>query len=80
MAAQTNEKDMVKTATKQFIKTCFTTEQVKNLGVLFISEEERYNFYVAAYAYVSDTNNFAALEEQLTDEYYKTRFKAMTNH
>ena len=77
MAAQSSEKNMLIAAYKQFISTCFTTEQVKNLGVLFITEEERYKFFVAAFPFVSDTHNFGAMEDQLTDDYYKTRFKAM---
>ena len=80
MAAEENEKDMIKAANRQFINTCFTTEQIKNLAVLFINQEEKYKFYVAAFPFVSDTHNFGTLEEQLTDDYYKTRFKAMLNH
>ena len=77
MAAQSSEKNMLIVAYKQFISTCFTTEQVKNLGVLFITQEEKYKFFVAAFPFVSDTHNFATLDDQLTDNYYKTRFKAM---
>lgn len=80
MAAETDEKDMLKAANKQFQKTCFTTEQIKNLGVLFITEEEKYKFYVAAFPFVSDTHNFGTLEDQLADNYYKSRFKAMLSH
>ena len=79
MAAQSNEKNMLVAAYKQFIKSCFTTEQVKNLGVLFITQEEKYKFFVAAFPFVSDTHNFGTLDDQLTDNYYKTRFKAMLN-
>lgn len=80
MAAEIDEKGMLKTANRQFIKTCFTTEQIKNLGSLFITEEEKYKFYVAAFPFVSDTHNYRTLEDQLTDNYYKTRFKAMFSH
>jgi Domain of unknown function (DUF4476) len=80
MAAESSEKDMLIAANKQFNKTCFTTEQIKNLGVLFITEEEKYKFYVAAYPFVSDSQNFGTLENQLTENYYKTRFKAMLIH
>jgi hypothetical protein len=79
MAAQKSEADMRMLAGKQFNSTCFTTEQIKNLGVLFITEEERYKFYVSAYPFVSDVENFATLESQLADSYYITRFKAMLN-
>lgn len=80
MAAENTEAEMQKLAVTEFLNTCFSTEQVKNLGVLFITEEQRYKFYVAAYPYVSDAANFGKLESQLTDSYYITRFKAMTQH
>jgi hypothetical protein len=77
MAAEENEKNMIRAARKVFAVTCFTAEQVKNLGVLFISEEEKYRFYVIAYPIVSDRENIAVLEDQLTDEYFKSRLKVM---
>ena len=80
MAGTENEGIMTKMAIKTFTSTCFTTEQIKNLGVLYIKEEERYKFYVAAYPFVSDSHNFNMLADQLTDNYYITRFKAMLIH
>ncbi len=80
MAAEENEKDMTRAASKQFINTCFTTEQVKNLGILYITEDEKYKFFVNAFPYITDANNFGALENELSDIYYKTRFKAMLSH
>jgi len=80
MAAAESEREMTKTAGRQFVLTCFTTEQIRNLGLLYITEDERYKFYVAAFPYVADIQNFAALEDQLTDIYYKTRFKAMLSN
>ena len=79
MAAEKNDNNMIKAANKQFITICFTTEQIKNLGTLFIKEEERYKFYVGAFPFVSDSQNFASLQDQLTDNYYISRFKAMVN-
>lgn len=79
MAVQINEDDMFKVASKQLVKTCFTTEQIKNLSVLFISEQKRYEFYVTAFSYVSDSENYLILKEQLKDTYYKTRLQAMLN-
>jgi Domain of unknown function (DUF4476) len=67
-------------ALKQFTITCFTTEQIKNLGALFIKEDDRYKFYVSAYPYVADIENFATLESQLTESYYIIRFRAMVQH
>lgn len=80
MATEENEKNMIRAANKQFIITCFTTEQVKNLGVLFVTEEEKYKFYVNAFPYTIDLNNFGLLENELSDIYYKTRFKAMLSN
>ena len=80
MAAESDEKEMLKAANRVFFKTCFTSEQIKNLSVLFIDEEERYKFFVAAFPHVSDSHNYDALEDQLTENYYKARFKAMVTH
>lgn len=77
MASAKNEPEMTKTAINTFASTCFNTEQIKNLGALYLLEEERYKFYVAAYSYVTDLNNFISLQDQLTESYYKERFKAM---
>lgn len=67
-------------ALKQFIAVCFLTEQIKTLGTLFIKEDDRYKFYVSAYPYVADAENFATLQNQLTESYYIIRFKAMVQH
>ncbi len=80
MAGQKTEIAMLKVVVSELNKTCFTTEQIKNLGVLFVTEEERYKFYVSAFQHVSDAANFTTLENQLADSYYITRFKAMLNH
>lgn len=77
MASKTDEQEMLKLATRQFIKTCFTTEHIKGLSVLLVKEENKYKFFVSAFPFVSDTHNFSVLEDQLTDSYYKSRFKAM---
>ena len=68
---------MVSTAKKVFTAKCFTTSQVKNLGFLFLSDKGRYKFFDMAYSYVSDPENFASLQSQLTDQYFLNRFKAM---
>lgn len=80
MAAQKSEAEMRILAGKQFNSACFSTEQIKNLGALFITEEERYKFYVSAYPHVADVENFATLVNKLADSYYIDRFKAMLNH
>lgn len=77
MAAADNSEDMIGIAKKVFKSKCFTTEQVKNLSVLFLKDSGKYDFFDAIYPFVSDTQNFETLESQLTDSYYIKRFKVM---
>jgi hypothetical protein len=80
MAAAGNDDDMLSMSKKVFKSKCFTTEQVKNLAVLFLKDEGKYKFFDVAYPFVSDSYNFSTLESQLTDDYYISRFKAMIHH
>ncbi|MGG9963267.1 DUF4476 domain-containing protein [Ferruginibacter sp. SUN106] len=80
MAAEESDDKMVDVAKKLFRSKCFTTEQIKNLSVLFLKDEGKYKFFDAAYPFVSDSYNFGTLEAQLTDNYFITRFKAMIRH
>ena len=77
MASETNAEAMINAAKKRFKSACYSTEQIKNLSVLFLKDETRYNFFDAAYPFVHDTQNFANLAAALSDEYYISRFKAM---
>ncbi|MDB5198091.1 MAG: hypothetical protein JWO92_54 [Chitinophagaceae bacterium] len=77
MVAENNDEDMIKAARKFFKTKCFTTEQIKNLSVLFLKDEGKYMFFDTAYPFASDSDLYATLEKQLTDNYYITRFRAM---
>jgi hypothetical protein len=77
MTAEDSDEAMIAVAKKAFRTKCYSTEQVKNLGVLFLKDEARYQFFDVAYPFVHDTYNFSTLEQQLTDEYYRNRFRAM---
>ncbi len=80
MAASESGDGMIAIAKKVFKTRCFTTEQVKNLSVLFLKDADKYNFFDAAYPFVSDSHNYPSLQSQLTDNYYLDRFKAMIRH
>lgn len=80
MAGESGNDEMIRVAKKTFKAKCFTTEQVKNLGVLFLKDEGKYAFFETAYSFVSDTDIFSSLENQFTDTYYINRFKAMIHH
>jgi hypothetical protein len=77
MAAESDMDNMLKTARKYFRSKCFSTEQIKDLSYLFLTNEGKYKFFDAAYPFTSDSDQYGVLESQLTDEYYLTRFKAM---
>jgi hypothetical protein len=77
MVAENTDEDMVRAAKKVFKTKCFTTEQIKNLSVLFLKDQGKYMFFDAAYPFAADTELYSTLQSQLTDEYYITRFRAM---
>ncbi|MEO7048516.1 MAG: DUF4476 domain-containing protein, partial [Ferruginibacter sp.] len=80
MAAENSDDDMVTVAKKTFRSMCFSTEQIKNLSVLFLKDDGRYKFFDAAYPFVYDTQNFSTLQAELSDSYFINRFKAMIRH
>lgn len=80
MAAVENPDDMIVVSKKVLKTKCFTTEQLKNLSVLFLSDAGKYSFFDAAYPFVSDSQNYIQLESQLTETYYINRFKVMVRH
>lgn len=75
MAGQKTEEFMINEAKKEFNAKCFTIEQIKNLGTLFLNEAAKFQFYEAAYPYSSDKNNFTVLQAELKDPYFIHRFK-----
>jgi hypothetical protein len=78
MAAEDNNAEaMIAAAKKAYKSKCFTTLQVGNLAVLFLTDADKYAFLDASYPFVSDRWQFAELGNMLNDAYYKNRFKAM---
>jgi Domain of unknown function (DUF4476) len=77
MAAAEGDDNMLTEAKNYFKTKCFTTEQVKNLGLLFLNDEVKYKFFDLAYAFVTDIDKFSVLQNELKEEYYINRFKAM---
>ncbi|HET7897158.1 MAG TPA: DUF4476 domain-containing protein [Flavisolibacter sp.] len=77
MAGKESDEEMVNEARKEFKSRCFSVEQIKYLGMLFLTSAGRYQFFDAAYSHVSDKKNFASLSSEITDDYYLKRFKAL---
>ena len=77
MASENSDDNMIKVAKKAFRTKCFSTEQIKNLSFLFLTNEGKYKFFDESYAFASDSDQYYTLQSQLTDSYYINRFKAM---
>lgn len=77
MTSQKGDDQMVEVAKKFFKDKCYSTEQIKNLSVLFLKDEGKYKLFDAAYPYVYDTQQYKQLENQLSDQYIISRFRAM---
>jgi hypothetical protein len=77
MAAGKNDDAMMTEAKKAFKEKCYSSEQVRNLGNLFLTEPGKFQFYEAAYPTVSDPDRFAPLESEFKDPYFIHRFKSL---
>jgi len=80
MASRTNDEGMLEEARKYFKEKCFTTEQIKNLSSMFLSNAGKYNFFELAHNDVSDIENFPSLQSELKDEEYVNRFKNLVGN
>ena len=77
IVSQTEQDAILQTVKKSLKNKCITTEQVKDLGNLFLNDDNRYGFYDAVFPFVYDYGNYASLQNTLIDPYYKNRFKAL---
>lgn len=77
MARERTDDNMVLAARKFLLKKCISTEQVRNLTVLFLTDFGRYKFLDACYNYCNDPQRYPELETLLSEPYFVNRFKAM---
>ena len=77
MFIEANDGKMIDVAKKNFQGKCVTVTQVKNLSVLFPSDEARFNFFNAVYPFVSDPAAYSTLKANLIAPDYKKRFDLM---
>jgi len=64
MSAETSDENMIKAAIKSFRNKCVYVEQLKKLGLLFISEQSRLKFFTASKPYIYDRLNYEMLEAE----------------
>jgi len=77
MAAAEGDDNMITEARSYFKIKCFSTQHIKNLGLLFLTDAARLNFFTAAYDFVSDKEKFSQLQSELKEEEYVNRFKVL---
>lgn len=77
MAMETTDEKMIGEAKKYYRNKCFTTNQIKLLSTLFLSDEGRYNFFSASFASVSDATQYSTLQSEFIDPTYINRFKML---
>lgn len=70
-------KHKLKLAATVVKEKCFTVNQVKRLGVLFLNETGKLYFYKLAINAVIDTQNFHTLEKEFKDAKLLEEFKAL---
>ena len=75
MVSADNDDKMIGVVRKNMQDKCISTDQVKSLGALFLSDDGRYNFYNSVHGYIYDMAAFSSLESQLIDPAYKKRFR-----
>jgi hypothetical protein len=78
MVVAENDDKMIGVARKNIGDKCISTDQVKSLSGLFLSDDGRLNFFSSVYSSVYDKSAFSSLESQLIDPNYKKRFKDLT--
>ncbi len=75
MAGQKSEESMISEAKKGFKTKCYSVEQIKNFGSLFLHEAAKFQFFEAAYPFSNDRNNFETLQNEFKDTYFIHRLK-----
>ncbi len=80
MAALSNDEAMINESKKSFKGKCFMSEQVRNLGALFLKEPGKFQFFEAAYPFVVDGDKFVELMGEFKDPYFVHRFKNLVGN
>jgi hypothetical protein len=76
MAHETTDEKMLDEAKKLYRKKCFSTNQLRMLSTLFLSDEGRYIFFSESYSFVADREQFISLQKEFVDPAYVSKFQA----
>lgn len=75
MSATNTQDKMLDAAEKYFKGKCFSAQQIKQLGHMFLNDQSRVSFFGMAYKYVADPANYIMLESQIFDPKFKEQFR-----
>jgi hypothetical protein len=77
IAGEYQESEMLKIAQKTLRQRCYLTEQIKNISVLFFTDENKFNFFRLAYPFIYDSEAFKTLKLELKDAGTIEKFNAL---
>lgn len=77
MFLSSSDSKMTDAAMKGFNNKCVTVDQLKELGILYLSDEGRFNFFAASIPFVADPAALGSLNSQLVDPAYKQRLAGL---
>jgi hypothetical protein len=80
MAGEINESKMLELAKKAFSQRCYTVQHIKNLSVLFIDENSKFDFIKLSYPFVYDKSNYSSLVKLLNNEQFISQFNSLINN
>jgi hypothetical protein len=77
MAGELNETKMIELAKKAFEQRCFMTQHIKNLSVLFIDENNKFDFIKLSYSFVYDSQSYASLGKLFSNQQFISQFNSL---
>lgn len=77
MASAMDDEKMLDIAGFYFKTKSFSVEQIKNLGNLFLTEDQRFIFFKEAKLHVIDLDHFHLLESQFSNTTLKVKFQEL---
>ncbi len=77
MAGEFNETKMIALAKKAFSQRCFITQHIRNLSVLFLDENNKFDFIKLSYPFVYDRENYTTLGKLFSNEQFISQFNSL---
>lgn len=79
IGGETDVDNVIVVAKKEAVAHCFTTEQVKILLRYLKTDDNKFEFFKAAYPHIYDQNNYPNLKDAFTDKAYSDKMRIYVN-